>query len=328
MAEETETTSLQNDDEVTTLLNLAFAGELSFSDLLYIVQGTGPTRDRKLTLETLHEFIQGHLTNVNVIGVGGGSALTNSKLRFYSSEGDLVTLNSDGIKFKIDENKSIKFGKDGITFYIGSSEKKFYYDVDGGFKTSGNMSAGILMCSELECADNISADSDGIHVGDDTLITAGTSTFKDIDVSRDATFGRKISSEYFQCVDGTKFVFLKDFLSNTGKATFGRANGSRVVIDGGHVQADGSIGASIVSSNSVLKSNIYIATTSEQLLHPASILSSVTFTGSQAMVKNGTGDKVVIQRDVTGSDKKMTLVVNEGEILLYVFDGTDWVHAW
>lgn len=45
-------------ENITTVPNLPEAGDPSLSDLLYLVQGEGSDRDRKVTLERLRDFVQ------------------------------------------------------------------------------------------------------------------------------------------------------------------------------------------------------------------------------------------------------------------------------
>lgn len=50
---------------ITTLLQKDDASELTMNDLLYLVQGSGSNRDRKLTLATLMAFVNAHAVAVN-----------------------------------------------------------------------------------------------------------------------------------------------------------------------------------------------------------------------------------------------------------------------
>lgn len=54
------------------------------------------------------------------------------------------------------------------------------------------------------------------------------------------------------------------------------------------------------------------------------IITSVVAT---ALVRNATGKNVSISR-FDDSSNIMNLIVRNGEILMYVYDGSKWVHSW
>lgn len=53
----------------------------------------------------------------------------------------------------------------------------------------------------------------------------------------------------------------------------------------------------------------------------------ITSVGATALVRNATGKNVSISR-FDDSSNIMTLVVRNGEILRYVYDGSEWAHSW
>lgn len=67
-------------ENITTVPNLPEAGDPSLSDLLYLVQGEGSDRDRKVTLERLRDFVQSVFGKITCTGLtvakGGTLALT------------------------------------------------------------------------------------------------------------------------------------------------------------------------------------------------------------------------------------------------------------
>ncbi len=67
-------------ENVTTVLNLPEAGDISTSDLLYLIQGEGSDRDRKATLESVRDFLQSVFKGVTCTALtvkeGGTLALT------------------------------------------------------------------------------------------------------------------------------------------------------------------------------------------------------------------------------------------------------------
>lgn len=84
-----------------TLLQLLDAGELSLDNFLYIVQGTGRDRDRKLILRKLRDFLQNHFETIKIDARGGSVSLSGDTLIFTDRSGNYVKVGfSGGIEIK------------------------------------------------------------------------------------------------------------------------------------------------------------------------------------------------------------------------------------
>ena len=104
------------------------------------------------------------------------------------------------------------------------------------------------------------------------------------------------------------------------------------ILTNGNVETAGSVRANVVSASKsvhgpVFCSQIFDATTEGLLSNPASLLAGVTYAGATALVRNMSGSNYVLHRVVSGN-QYTDFVVEPGEILQFVYDGSKWVHSW
>lgn len=95
----------ESNENVNTVLDLPVAGTLTAQDILYILQGSGTNRDKKVTLGAVRSFLQNlsELTvngEANFIGQGGSVKIDNGGVNISFPEGlgyGEIKLNADGL---------------------------------------------------------------------------------------------------------------------------------------------------------------------------------------------------------------------------------------
>lgn len=90
---------LESLDSENTLYQMPAAGPLSDTDLLYLVQGLGTDRDRKLTLAVLLSWITGKIQQ-------GGSLASILLSKDKTTYGNILNLDGDGIELENAQNES------------------------------------------------------------------------------------------------------------------------------------------------------------------------------------------------------------------------------
>lgn len=178
----------------------------------------------------------------------------------------------------------------------------------------------------------------GIFIEDDSIHFGGPSVFEDtvdflggidsLTIHKDLTVNGNFNASGFKVNDVIRMY--KEVLA-TQKATFGTSSRA-VVIEDGSVTVDHDIESSNLRAKKYASASfgfinpIYLAENKSELDDPSTLLSNVKTNGLMALVKNGTGQDYVLSRQ-TGSDF-MKIVVHPGEILQFVYDGSEWVHSW
>jgi len=171
-----------------------------------------------------------------------------------------------------------------------------------------------------------------IDVGDDVHITRGTSQFNILNVLGKLVVYGNVFLSGLNITDSLLKITKETLFKNS--VSIG-SEGHKVEIDvDGNVTADKEVKGLIITSRknmiagTTFGGKIYDADSSSNLLNPSTILATVANVGAVAMVRNNTGSAVSITRTVPGSTDHSYVVVNSGEILMYVYNGSSWVHAW
>lgn len=171
----------------------------------------------------------------------------------------------------------------------------------------------------------VELNKDGLCLGDGIQIINGLSVLRGLAISgilRIEQGGSLVMSGIFSAQE-SGFVVRTDF--KVGEAVEIQQNGN--------VRADGSVDANVLSAKKTVNgtafcASIFDATEQSILLNPGSLLGAVANGGATALVRNATGKDVVISRSTGSTSDRMILIVQPGEILRYVYDGSKWVHSW
>lgn len=131
-------------ENVTTVLNLPEAGDISTSDLLYLIQGEGSDRDRKATLESVRDFLQSVFKGVTCTALtvkeGGTLALT-----VQDSQAGTVTLEVK--PYLTQHDKTYRISLSGSLSAIRFAQKCLFeagLEVAGDATVEGTLKAPIL----------------------------------------------------------------------------------------------------------------------------------------------------------------------------------------
>lgn len=122
-------------ENITTVPNLPEAGDPSLSDLLYLVQGEGSDRDRKVTLERLRDFVQSVFGKITCTGltVANGGTLT---LTVHDSQAGDITLETK--PYSTQQDKTYRISLRGSLSALRFAQKCLFeagVEVSGGIKT-------------------------------------------------------------------------------------------------------------------------------------------------------------------------------------------------
>ncbi len=167
-----------------------------------------------------------------------------------------------------------------------------------------------------------------LDLGDEVHIDRVVSQLVVLRILRNLVVGEEFSVAEILKVKDDAVRVLKD-LFVSGSVQFG--NGGKID-DFGNMTLPGALAARVLQASdsvygNVFCSKIFDATTVDDIQNPTALLSKVAFAGATALVRNSTGGDYVISRDAGGSNH-MYLTVRHGEVLLYAYTGSSWVHAW
>lgn len=112
-----------------------------------------------------------------------------------------------------------------------------------------------------------------------------------------------------------------------GAVTAGSVSSDENVTAKGNVSGASLSALKSLNAGTVVVSRIYDAASKSDLQDPTGLLSGAALAGATALVRNMTGDSYEISRQGYGSNR-MYLIVEPGEVLRYVYDGSKWVHSW
>lgn len=247
-----------------------------------------------------------------------GGKSHDGALKLADESGVKVVLRENGIWFEYPESGVHAFvSEDGFGYHYvdeNGDTVEVALDKDGLF--IGNREGNII---------KVKLNQNGLYLSDSIKIINGTSDLKNLHIS-----GKLLIDNDGEFTMTGVFSVKKDGVSvNTdfkvGDALKISKNGNIETAGGIHansIGADRSVGAPVFCSK------IFDATDERILLNPESLIDEVAFAGATALVRNATGADVVISRDTKSTSNIMTLIVRNGEILRYVFDGSKWVHSW
>lgn len=301
-------------DNITSVLNKDPAGDLSLTDILYLIQGTGSKRDRNVTLQRLFEFfgkqtksiklegdkytieIDSATGSFSIVSIDGGFEIkyNGNAVDITDSvevEGSVVALDefvcSKGLKVKEDLSKSnsngVEITMEGLKF---KNEDGTYSDTSierGGIEANQVIGSFGKFSKRLNVGSSLAVDEDECRVRVKTVVQNDMAVSEDLEVqgflkSADCSFIRAHSESFIQLpfVDASTEADLK--------------NPSAI------------IGSQILGANP-LKGDI-------------------------AMVRNMCGHNVEFDYQSSTSSNGGVIVVAVGESILYAYDGSYWRKVW
>lgn len=220
-------------------------------------------------------------------------------------------------------------GESGVNAVLRDSGIWFEYPESGAHVFVSEDGIGFHFYDENNELDEISLNKDGLQLRPDVYVNRhnGVGQFRHVRVSESMKVDGEFNVSDLLKIGGGVVRVLQD-LFVAGKVEFGRG----INIENGNVQVAGAVSGNVIQANravsgKVFCSKIFNATSPESLKDPSVMLSEVAFVGATALVCNMTGEDFVISRQAGGTSH-MYLVVNRGEILQFVYDGSKWVHSW
>ena len=227
-----------------------------------------------------------------------GGRSHDGALKLAGESGVNAVLRESGIWFEYPDGVHAFVSKDGFG----------YHYVDGNGDTV-----------------EVELNKDGLSLGYGVQIINGIGVLRSLAISgilRIDHGGSLVVAGIFSAQD-SGFVVQTDF--KVGKAV--------EILKNGDIRAAGSVDANVLSAKKTVNgpafcASIFDATEQSILLNPGSLLGAVENAGATALVRNATGRDVVISRSTASTSDRMVLIVQPGEILRYVYDGSKWVHSW
>ena len=269
--------------------------------IFWILRGKGSGRDRYISLNQLRKWIDFTPDTINEIQKNGLKSIDGA-FEFVSRSGQTATFSANEVRFRLAHGEECVVGADSITLnnksssIVITSEGVEIKNSDGS--TAAKFAAGgefgtLLSRSGLE-------------------VQKGTSKLQDV-TAETGTFRKTLKAL-------ENLIVVKD-------AFFGNED-CRIQLIGGSVIAPRMVSGNWLRTDTYVGYNVYSATTVDDVKDPNVLLSDVQKEkGASVLVSNDSGVPVSITRQASGSNL-MTLVVNPGEMLWYVYNGISWVHSW
>lgn len=246
-----------------------------------------------------------------------GDKSHDGTLKLAGESGVNAVLRENGIWFEYPESGVHTFvSKDGFGYH--------YVDENGDTVEVSLNKDGLFIGNEDGNIINLKLSQNGLFFGDVIKIINGTSELKNLYIS-----GKLLIDNDGEFTLTGVFSVKKDGVSVNADFRVGDAV---KIFKNGNIETSGgikahSIGADRSVGAPVFCSQIFDATLESTLLNPESLLGEVALAGATALVRNATGKSAIISR-FEDSSNIMTLIVRNGEILRYVYDGSKWVHSW
>ncbi len=238
-----------------------------------------------------------------------GGKFHDGELKLGGENSANSVLRDRGIWFEYPDSKAhIFLTEEGFGFH-------FYDENDNFIEISLNKDG--LVCvfyDEKGSPVNVSLNKEELQIGSDIHVKReGLSQLKGLHILDNLNVDGKLSVQGVVRMDDDavrllkSLILLKDLRFVSGSAE------SLAVTD--FVQAK------------YFRAAIYDAESTSMLRDPSSLLVGIAYFGSTARVRNMTGEKFVLERLADGNQRAY-LVVDPGEILQFVYDGSKWVHSW
>lgn len=266
--------------------------------IFWVLRGTGSKRDKFMRFSQFKKWLDAAKDVIAEIQDNGISEI-KEKFTFVNESGVNAVLRDSGIWFEYPES--------GVHVFVSEDGFGYHYVDDNGDTV------------EVELGKN------GLFLGDGIQIINGLSNLKSLSVSdtlKIAHDGSLVMTGIFSAQE-SGFVVRTDF--KVGEFV--------EILQDGNVRTAGSVDANVLSAKKTVNgaafcASIFDATEQNILLNPGSLLGAVALAGATALVRNATGKDVVISRSTGSTSDRMILIVQPGEILRYVYDGSKWVHSW
>ena len=301
-------------ENVTSILLKPEATDLSLSDILYLIQGSGQDRDKKVKLSTLLEFFKKVTDKITIKSAKYTIEIDSREGTFsiYDPEG------SAGISFGFNGGSKFSF-TDDVSFEGGA-------DIMGSAKVGGDLDV---------------KDSDGSGV----QITRFGIKFKNADGSESTTKMERgiVATDQLE-VDSAKIASLLNVLNGTFvvKRDEVRSKVRTIIqndmavskdleVQGFLKSADGSFIRA--HSESFIQLPFVDAATEADLRAPSAIIRSQILNanplkGDIVMVRNKCDHPVEFNYTSTHSSNSGVIVVDVGESILYAYNGSSWSKVW
>ncbi|MCF0223819.1 MAG: hypothetical protein HUK20_06085 [Fibrobacter sp.] len=285
-------------DNITTVLDKDDAGNLNMGDILYLIQGTGADRDRKVSLAKLLYFIRTEMKKI----VLNGSKCT---IEIDSDTGKISMHTPDWGGF------SLEYRPEGPTFTTGVIIENGGLTADDRISTSGSFEiinedgspTGYKLSKDL-------AEFKRVKSNSSEIVSASVSEYLDV-------LGGKFSVSIAQVLSKLKLIVQNELIV-TDKADFKGPLNCDSIIQAGSATFTNSISAKYLSTK------IFIATTTSQFNNPAGIQgASDVIEGGEIIVKNGTGSSIDIEFLNAQGNRDGLIRVENGECMRYIkIDGS------
>ncbi|MCQ2182955.1 MAG: hypothetical protein MJY89_06080 [Bacteroidales bacterium] len=285
----------------------------------WILRGKGSGRDRFINLKNLRVWIQAAVDAVAYIKDNGISGI--KKALAFVDENSMCTLNLSV--------RGVTFTQNIETCSISMDENELHFEGNSVF----NNSVKFLSDALFEAGVRFQEGGPSIFVNDEGIISF---------LNQDGSYAP------FRASSLTLSGYLKANTLNVGGLHILADNGNydddftfrqgltvqgnqkcqgNLTIGGGVVAYKGVSSHESLNAGTVVTSKIYDATEKSDIENPETLLYSARLIGATALVRNNTGAQYEISRQGYGSNR-MYLVVEPGEVLRYVYDGSKWVHSW
>lgn len=225
------------------------------------------------------------------------------KMTFVSRSGQTATFSANEVRFRLAHGEECVVGADSVTLNNGSSSTVITSEGVEIKNSDGSTAAKFAAGGEFGTL----LSRNGLEV------QKGTSQLQDV-VAETGTFHETLKT-------------LKDLIV-AEVAYFGNED-RRIELSYGDVVASRMVEGKWLRTDTYVGYKVYSATTEDDVKNPNALLSDVQKEkGASVLVSNDSGDPVSITRHQASGSNLMTLVVNPGEMLWYVYNGTSWVHSW
>lgn len=266
--------------------------------IFWVLRGTGSKRDKFMRFSQFKKWLDAAKDVIAEIQDNGISGI-KEKFTFVNESGVNAVLRESGIWFEYPES--------GVHVFVSKDGFGYHYADDNGDAV------------EVELGKN------GLFLGNGIRIINGLSILKSLSISDTLKIEHDGSLVMTGIFSASESGFVVWDVFKVGEFFEIQQNGN--------VRTGGSVDANVLSARRTVNgtafcASIFDATTLDLVRDPASLLHDVEYVGATALVRNATGEDFVISRSTRSTTDRMTLIVQHGEILRYVYDGSKWVHSW
>lgn len=296
-------------ENITSVLVKPEATDLSLSDILYLIQGSGKDRDKKVKLSTLLEFFEKVTDKITIKSA-------KYTIEIDSREGTFSIYDPEG-------SAVISFG------FNGGSKFSFTDDVsfEGGADIMGSAKVGGKVVVKDEEDNGVEIANTGITFGQDgsTKISVDSVETNQV-IGSSGKFDTRLNVGKSLAVDEDECrVRVKTIVQNDMAVT------KDLEVQGFLKSADSSFIRA--HSESFIQLPFVDATTEAGLKNPSAIIRSQIknanpLKGDIVMVRNMCDHNVEIQHQSSTSSTISVTIVAVGESILYAYNGSFWSKVW